>query len=223
MLEHQRSTAVPSTSLTFVPLVEQKHRLHLHQQELVGNTAREQQQPPLLSTDGKKKHQGSVRHQHTQQPLLPSKGFTAKCSPPTRMGGEGWGRVGVEDKVSHLFSPADGAVKMQIRFKVMFAKTPTTDLHPFTRKKPRIHRIDSQRGRRCTRPHAVTESDLRLSTEQSAASSATKRERNEKKSELKAEHQWEAEGAQRKRKSTSHGWGQKRENGRFDTGLFSGI
>lgn len=69
----------------------------------------------------------------------------------------------------------------------------------------------------------TAESDLRLSTEQSAASSATKLERNEKKSELEAEHQWEAGGARRKRKSTSHDQGARKENFRFYTGLFSGV
>lgn len=69
----------------------------------------------------------------------------------------------------------------------------------------------------------TAESDLRLSTEQSAASSATKLERNEKKSELEAEHQWEAGGTRRKRKSTSHDQGARKENFRFYTGLFSGV
>lgn len=69
----------------------------------------------------------------------------------------------------------------------------------------------------------TAESDLRLSTEQSAASSATKLERNEKKSELEAEHQWEAGGTRRKRKSTSHDQGARMENFRFYTGLFSGV
>lgn len=69
----------------------------------------------------------------------------------------------------------------------------------------------------------TAESDLRLSTEQSAASSATKPERNEKKSELEAEHQWEAGGTRRKRKSTSQDQAARKENFRFYTGLFSGV
>lgn len=76
----------------------------------------------------------------------------------------------------------------------------------------------------------TAESDLRLSTEQSAASSAAKLEWNEKKSELEAEHQWDAGGARRwrskrrrRRKNTSRDQWAKRENFRLYIGLFSGV